>query len=794
MSLVAQKLKPLLKPLLLEQKKGYLNRSVVGGLDRYILERLDEITPKLASNAPAEADLKAQLLDLRRSFSQYMTLSKEEREKLVLSACDRIKAWQDQPIPVPPPVSTHRLSLSDSVLPFIPKDKTRAFQLTRLKTVEDLLYYGPKWALHASHFKPIAQCANLEEPAFILARINGVSSTSQWKRETMKVNLEDASGHLAWIWYNRPFLKKEMVNGRWVILHEAPQSSKWGKQVVGKGETFEFLLPEEEKALRDGKVVVMYPSTPTLNQAFWRNTINSVLGKYEGLLRETGDKTPREKISLADAILGIHKPETLERFEESRKRLAYDELLLLQSFLLLKRREIERREKGRQYVFEGSQILQFRKTIPYQLTGAQKKVLKEIREDMAKPYPMNRLLQGDVGSGKTLVAAISFLYAADSGVQSAFMAPTEILAQQHFQTLTRLLEPLGMKILLFTGDMRAKAKREALARLKSGEIDLAVGTHALLEEDIQFQNLGFLVIDERHKFGVLQRAALEEKGKRPDCLMMTATPFPRALVLTEYGDTDLSVLDEFPKGRKAIQTFWKSESRKQEVYDFVKSRLLKGEQAFWVFPVVEESKLFLKSAIQMHHYFEKEVFHGFRVGLLHGKMKKEEKDRVMAAFLRKEYQLLVSTTVVEVGVDISNATIMVVEHSERFGLAQLHQLRGRVGRGEAQSYCFLVTSPLISSEAVERTKIMVSTLDGFKLSEFDLKMRGPGEIFGVAQSGRREGGIVDLKRDVDVVEEARRDAQALVTKDPGLVREENRFLRTRLESRYQAVLNLAQIS
>ncbi len=794
MSLVEQKLNHLLKPLHLEQKQGFLNRSVVGGLDSYILERFDKITQQLDLSASGESGLKTQLLELRRSFSQYMTLSRENREKLVLAACDQINAWTDKPPQARPVVSTQKLSLTDTVYPFISRDKTRAFQLTRLKTVEDLLYYGPKWALHANHFKPIAQCANLEEPAFILARINGVAHAGQWKRETMKVTLEDGSGHLSWIWYNRPFLKKEMVNGRWVVLHESPQSSKWGKQVVGKGETFEFLLPEEEKALREGKVVVMYPSTPTLNQAFWRSTINAVLGKYETLLRETGDKTPGNKLSLADAILGIHRPETLEQFEESRKRLAYDELLLLQSFFLLKRREIERREKGRQYQFEGGKILQFRKSIPYQLTGAQKKVLKEIRGDLAKPYPMNRLLQGDVGSGKTLVAAISFLYAADSGVQSAFMAPTEILAQQHYQTLTRLLEPLGMKTLLFTGGMRAKAKREALAALKSGEINLAVGTHALLEEDIQFQNLGFLVIDERHKFGVLQRAALEEKGKWPDCLMMTATPFPRALVLTEYGDTDLSVLDEFPKGRKAIQTFWKSESRKEEVYDFVRARLLKGEQAFWVFPVVEESKIFLKSAILMHKYFEKEIFHGFRMGLLHGKMKKEEKDRVMAAFLKKEYQLLVSTTVVEVGVDISNATVMVVEHSERFGLAQLHQLRGRVGRGEAQSYCFLVTSPLISSEAVERTKIMVSTLDGFKLSEFDLKMRGPGEIFGVAQSGRREGGIVDLKRDVDVVEEARKDAQALVAKDPGLVMEANRFLRTRLESRYQTVLNLAQIS
>ena len=276
--------------------------------------------------------------------------------------------------------------------------------------------------------------------------------------------------------------------------------------------------------------------------------------------------------------------------------------------------------------------------------------------------------------------------------------------------------------------------------------------------------------------------------------MMTATPFPRALVLTEYGDTDLSLLDEFPKGRKAIKTFWKSEGKKEEVYQFARERVLKGEQIFWVFPVVDESKNFLKSAIQMHQYFKNEVFHGFRVGLLHGKMKKEEKEEVMRAFVEKEVQILVATTVVEVGVDVANATLMVVEHAERFGLAQLHQLRGRVGRGTEQSYCYLVTSPLLSSDGLERMKIIASTLDGFKLSEFDLRMRGPGEIFGVAQSGRREGGVVNLKRDVDVVEDARKTAQVVLKEDPKLYFEKNSNLREGLKSKYQNLLDLAQIS
>jgi len=499
-------------------------------------------------------------------------------------------------------------------------------------------------------------------------------------------------------------------------------------------------------------------------------------------------------MSLAEAVAEIHHPATLESFESARKRLAYEELLTLQVFLMAKRRMIENREKGRQYLFEGERVLRFRKSIPYQLTSAQKRVVKEIRESLAKPHPMNLLLQGDVGSGKTLVAAIAFLYAADSGLQSAFMAPTEILSQQHYANLQRLLEPVGLKTVLLTSDMKAKEKREALESLLNGKADLVVGTHALLEEGVRFKNLGFLVIDERHKFGVMQRAALEEKGRWPDCLMMTATPFPRALVLTEYGDTDLSLLDEFPKGRKPIKTAWKSEKQKSDVYQFAKERVLKGEQVFWVFPVVDESKNFLRSAIQMHQHFQKEVFHGFKVGLLHGKMKKDEKDAVMRQFVQNEIQILVCTTVVEVGVDVPNATIMVVEHAERFGLAQLHQLRGRVGRGPNQSYCFLLTSPMMSSDAIERMKIMVSTLDGFKLSEVDLRMRGPGEIFGIAQSGRREGGIVDLKKDIDVVEEARKRAMVIFEKDPQLKQEENMGIRANLESKYHGLLDLAQIS
>jgi ATP-dependent DNA helicase RecG len=790
---VREQIEAWLKPLLLEEKQEFLNRSVVGGLDRFIAKGCDRIIGELGSSSK---NLQASLKQVKKEFSQYMTLSSEERRDLVKKTQDQIKVLTAElPLKSKPISPKNNAQLSDLIIKLVPPDKLRAFQLTKLKTADDLLKYAPKWAVHKSLLTPISQCANREEPYFILGRINGISEVARGPRGMLKVVLEDGSGHLSWVWFNRPYLRKELQNGRWVLLHDTPQISKWGKQVVGRAETFEFLTEQEMQDIQAGKVLVFYPSTPTLTQVFWRSLLNNVLDQYLNLLPQSKNFTTTfSKLSLVEAVNEIHRPTGLELYESARKRLAFEELLTLQFFLIAKRRVIERREKGRKYLFEGEKILQFRKSIPYQLTNAQKKVLKEIRENLAKTYPMNRLLQGDVGSGKTLVAAISFLYAADSGIQSAFMAPTEILSQQHYQNLTRLLEPLGLKTALLTSDMKAKPKREVLESLENGTTDLIIGTHALLEDDVKFKNLGFLVIDERHKFGVMQRAALEEKGKWPDCLMMTATPFPRALVLTEYGDTDLSILDEFPKGRKAIKTTWKNESQKETVYQFAKERVLQGEQVFWVFPVVDESKNFLKSAVQMHQHFQKEVFHGFKVGLIHGKMKKEEKDSVMKDFAQNKIQILVSTTVVEVGVDVANATIMVVEHAERFGLAQLHQLRGRVGRGAKQSFCFLLTSPVISSDAIERMKIMASTLDGFKLSEFDLKMRGPGEIFGVAQSGRREGGIVDLKKDIDVVEEARKMAMTILEKDPKLTWEEHKNLRDSLMAKFQPLLDLAQIS
>ncbi len=820
-----QELERILKPLRLEARQGFLNRAVTGGLDRFVVLACERLAPQSPSPSP-RGDLSADLLALRKDFTQYLTLDPGERRLLVERAVVLLERWAAHPgldgrpgrepavLPVqvatgssvlergsgriagrgddadPPP-----LGWDAPLLPFVNGSKTRAFARTGLRTVGDLLRVVPKWVVHRSRIVPIARTGEDREPVFIKARINGLSRSRGGPRGMVKAVLEDGSGHLMWVWFNRPYLDREIVNGRTVLLHDSPENSRWGRQVVGETGRYEFLNPQEERDLESGRTLVFYPSTPTLDQAFWRGLFNRVLEPATREVRDVLAPVHDEgEAGLKEAFFSIHRPSDPEGYERGRRRLALDELLSLQVYLRMKRKAIESRRKGRTYRFDGERVHAFRDRIPFLLTGAQKRVLKQLREDLARPYPMNRLLQGDVGSGKTVVAAIAFLYAADSGVQGAFLAPTEILAEQHFSTLGRLVAPCGLRAVLLTGEMRVSERRAALKALERGEADVAVGTHALLEEDVRFRNLGLAVMDERHKFGVLQRAALERKGAWPDCLMMTATPFPRALVLTEYGDTDLSLLDEMPAGRRPVKTVWRGETGKEEVYQFVRERVLKGEQAFLVYPVVEGSRGALRSATGMFHSLCEKAFHGFRVGLLHGRMKKDEKASVMKAFREREIQILISTTVVEVGVDVSNATVMVVEHAERFGLAQLHQLRGRVGRGDTQAHCFLLTSGLIPASALERVKAMTSTQDGFRLAEMDLRLRGPGEIMGLAQSGRREGGLVDLRRDGVLAEKARVLAARILEGEPGCPGAGDADLREHFRRKFKNELDLAALS
>ena len=678
----------------------------------------------------------------------------------------------------------------------------RASSLKRIgvNTPEQLLTFYPKWHVHKAGITPIALAKNGEK-TFIRGIISGLEELKRPGRNILKATIEDSSGtYLTWTWFNRPYMREALAPGRQVVIHDAVESTRWGLQINGSAGTFEFLSPEEHAAIERGEILGFYKSTKILTQAFFRDIIKQLIDTKLVLIEEmlSPDITLRHDLyRIREALINFHFPENAEDLEKARRRLVFNELFMLQLFLARRKLFLSKKIKTRVYKEESSSALELEKKLPFELTVAQKRSIAEINADLMKKAPMNRLLQGDVGSGKTIVALMSMLKVIDSGYQAAIMAPTEILAEQHYKNYSKYFELIGgsRKAVLLTGSLTAKQKREALALVKSGEAALVVGTHALIQEAVEFKELGMIVIDERHKFGVFQRLTLESKGVFPDCLMMTATPFPRALVLTLYGDTELSVIDELPKGRLPIYTKWTQEKRRQDVYEFIRNKVAAGEQAFIVYPLVEESeKLMLKAAESDYVYLKNEVFKGSNVGLIHGRMSGEEKEAAMRDFKEKRTDILVATTVIEVGIDVSNATVMVIEHTERFGLAQLHQLRGRVGRGEKKSFCFLLTSWNVTSDAFKRLKIMEKTNDGFQVAEADLEIRGPGELFGASQHGELDLKYMDLSRDREVLIAARQEAFRIIAADPKLAAEENKRIRSFFDKRFSKDMELITVS
>jgi ATP-dependent DNA helicase RecG len=497
-------------------------------------------------------------------------------------------------------------------------------------------------------------------------------------------------------------------------------------------------------------------------------------------------------VPLPQAISAAHFPESEAEQAAARRRLVFDDFFLLEVGLAI-RRQREGRRRGLAMNPPGDLVRRLRVSLPYALTAAQERVWGEIRTDMAEPFPMSRLLQGDVGSGKTVVAALAILTANEAGYQAALMAPTEILAEQHFMTLGRLLEPLGARAVLLTSAVKGKARQETTAAVERGEAGCVIGTHALVQGPIAFKRLGLAVIDEQHRFGVGHRAALRRKGESPDVLVMTATPIPRTLALTLYGDLDVSVLDELPPGRRRIVTVARGGSKRRQIYDFLRTQIGEGRQIYVVCPLVEESEdSDLRAATEMAERLQREVFAERRVGLMHGRLSFPDKERVMRDFKDGALDLLVSTTVIEVGIDVPNASVMLIEHAERFGLSQLHQLRGRVGRGPWKSYCILLTGAS-SEDGRRRIEAMTATNDGFRIAEVDLELRGPGDFFGTRQSGLPEFRVADLLRDGAMLEEARREAFALVQADPKLLAPDHRALRSSLLTRWRGKLDLAGI-
>ena len=680
-------------------------------------------------------------------------------------------------------------------LPGIGPQRAKLLAKLDLVTIEDaLVRHLPLRHEDRSQVIPLGRIT-VGEARTCAGTIAGISPPPRGRgRMPLVVTIRDASGFLNCAWFNQPYLARVLKRGQRLIVHGKVQPYGRGPlQMLVKD--FEVVEDGEDEPLHAGRLVPVYPLTEGLTQRPLRRLMKRLVDGWADRLEDPLPdrvRTARGLVALPQAIAAAHFPESEGEQGAARRRLVFDDFFLLEIGLAI-RRQREGRRRGLAINPSGSLVRRLRASLPYSLTAAQERVWSEIRSDMAEPYPMSRLLQGDVGSGKTVVAALAALTAIEAGYQAAIMAPTEILAEQHLMTLGRLLEPLGVRAALLTSAVKGKARVEAAAAVESGEAGCVIGTHALVQGAVAFKRLGLAVIDEQHRFGVAHRAALRGKGESPDVLVMTATPIPRTLALTLYGDLDVSVLDELPPGRRPIATFARTGSKRRQIYDFLRAQIGEGRQVYVVYPLVEESEdSDLRAATEMAERLQRETFPERRVGLLHGRLGFADKERVMREFKDGVLDILVSTTVIEVGIDVPNASVMLIEHAERFGLSQLHQLRGRVGRGPWKSYCILLAGST-SEEGRRRIEAMTSTNDGFRIAEVDLELRGPGDFFGTRQSGLPEFRVADLLRDGAMLEEARREAFALVQADPKLVAPEHRGLRAGLLTRWRGKLDLAGI-
>jgi ATP-dependent DNA helicase RecG len=674
-----------------------------------------------------------------------------------------------------------------------------AFLKLGITTARDLLYHVPRRYDDASTVEPIGRLqVGMDASAIGRVRSKGVIPTRRGLRIFQAV-LEDDSGMITVAWPGQPWLDRKLregdtllvtgkvrfFHGRQIQPREYTVLARASERGRGAGEASDTGDPER------GMVFVTYPATEDLPQWVLRGIFDKNL---DALLSwadddEYLDPGTRGRLGLpglGEALTLLHRPSSPYDAEHGRRRLAFDELFFLQLVQAQARRKATALKPGIAHRRTNEFIRPLHESLPFTLTGAQARALREIYADMQSEHRMNRLLQGDVGSGKTAVAVFAMLLAVEGGTQAVLMAPTEILAEQHARGIRSLLAPLGLEVQLLTGRLGAAERRDALEAIASGAAPIVVGTHALIQEAVRYRELGLVVIDEQHRFGVRQRMALLERDDgRPDVLVMSATPIPRSLAMALYGDLDISVLDEMPPGRTPVKTALRAPSARDSVYTFMRERMAAGGQAYVVYPLVEESeKIDLLSATQEYERLRSGPFADLRVGLLHGQLKGTEKDAVMRAFSDGDLDVLVATTVVEVGVDVPNASVMVIEHAERFGLSQLHQLRGRVGRGAAESHCVLIAEP--GEDALERLRVFRDTTDGFEIARADLRIRGQGDLFGSRQHGRDAMlRFADLLADEDLLISAQRDARALIAADPELAQPEHRPVLDHLQARYR---------
>ena len=667
--------------------------------------------------------------------------------------------------------------------------KALLLEKLQLTTIEDFLYFLPFRYEDRRQIKNISTLMPGEFATFMAEVLNASVIYMGRRKRVFEVIFQDETGttRAKWFRFNETYMLGKFKTGEKIIVS--------GKPTANKRSGLEIVHPDTERVAGDatisleiGKIVPVYHTTEGLHQKSMRSILNNVLDIYLPLVEEVipEDILRRHKLlSRSGAFHQAHFPlsegfttKDLDAFKTpAQKRLIFEELFLIQTGLAFKKKHATEIKTGTAFKTRGNLIKRFVKLLPFQLTAAQKRVLAEIMEDLEKEIPMNRLIQGDVGSGKTIVALTALLTAVDNGTQSALMVPTEILAEQHYLNIRPYCEELGIEVALVTGTLKGKERKAIYQDIEEGKTRIIIGTHSLVQKEIQFEKLGLAVIDEQHRFGVLQREAIGKKGDQPHLLIMTATPIPRSLALTIYGDMDVSFLDEFPPGRQPITTNVYYEKYQDKAYALMDAEIKLGRQAFVVCPLIEESEVMdLKAVATVFESIQSQFPH-LNACLIHGKLKKEERQEIMSRFLKNEIQVLVATTVIEVGIDIPNATVMIIEHAERFGLAQLHQLRGRVGRGKHASHCLLAAYFPISEEGKARMKAMQNSRDGFEIAEEDLKIRGPGDFMGTRQSGLPVLKIANLLRDIKILDLARKEAFALIDRDPNLENPANQPLK-----------------
>ncbi len=669
--------------------------------------------------------------------------------------------------------------------------RAEALQRLGIRTAGDLLYHVPHRYLDATTVTPLARAAVGQEVTSVGRVVStGVLPTRRGLR-VFRAVLKDDSGLPECAWPGRPFLERQIKKGQ-LFLVTGPVRYYHGKQLVPQ----EFIVlaePDDDNESNPGLVLPVYPATEGLTHRQIRALVKQHLNDLLPLVTDPHPpafRASHDLIELRRALELMHRPKKVEEAELGRRRLAFDELFDQQLVQARARHLAKRARAGIRFTLKRELTTRLKEHLPFELTGDQRHAVREITDDMTAPLRMHRLLMGDVGTGKTVVALFAMLLAAENDYQAAIMAPTELLAEQHGATLTRLLEPLAIRPELLLGRMSAAEKAAARERIASGVPRIVVGTHALIQESVTFRRLGLAVIDEQHRFGVEQRAALVEKGDAPDVLLLTATPIPRSLALTLYGDLDVTQIRERPPGRGAVKTALRTDAARSKIYEFIRGECAAGRQAYVVYPVIDESeRADLKAATTMAEKLAK-TFAEFRVGLVHGKLKAEDRDATMRAFRDNSVQILVATTVIEVGIDVANATVMLIEHAERFGLAQLHQLRGRVGRGTTASHCILLSD---SAEAAPRLQAFCETTDGFKIAELDLHERGMGELTGARQSGGVPLRYANLETDLPLLDAARTAAAAMIATDPALERREHAAYRERIVTRYERGFELFRV-